>query len=201
MSGEQDRPDLVSSDPAILRALAHPLRIEILSVLDEVQEATATEIAERVGDTPSNCSFHLRQLAKAGFIERGEARGTAKPWRVVHEHRRLEPDVHDPASLRASSAIAALYLEHEASRIRDHFLRVGADDDVSGTSQLMSKFWATTEELKELAEHVMALSERFNARTHDPSLRPPGSRLSRMFAVINPEIDAERTPTPDQDAE
>lgn len=187
---------LVTGDPAILRALAHPLRVEILSVLDELQEATATEIAERVGESPSNCSFHLRQLAKAGYIVRGEQRGTAKPWKPAHHSRNLQPDLADPDSIRSSAAVGALYVQHEANRVVD-FLTSAPTDDPEWAGVVMvntAEFWATAEEMRSLASEVASLVDRFQGRSADPERRPAGSRRAHFFATLNP--DPRTPPTP-----
>jgi DNA-binding transcriptional ArsR family regulator len=57
------------TDPKVMRALAHPARTAILSHLQEAGPATATECADVTEESPSACSYHLRQLAKYGFVE------------------------------------------------------------------------------------------------------------------------------------
>lgn len=52
-----------------LKALAHPLRAELYSRLTAAVESTATRLAEQVAATPSLVSYHLRELAKYGFVE------------------------------------------------------------------------------------------------------------------------------------
>src|SRR5688572_17825672 len=74
------------TDPRVLRAMAHPVRVKLLNSLVLHGAATATELADRVGDTPANCSWHLRQLAKFGFIEEADDlpyKGRNRPWRWV----------------------------------------------------------------------------------------------------------------------
>ena len=61
----ENRPNL--SDPAVIDALAHPVRLDVLGYLMSVGSATASQCARAVGDTPSNCSYHLRVLAAHGF--------------------------------------------------------------------------------------------------------------------------------------
>lgn len=185
---------LRTGDPAMLRALAHPLRVEILSVLDELGEATATQIAERVGESPSNCSFHLRTLAKAGFIERGEAKGTSKPWKSVHQSRDLRPEAGNPESLRTTATVAAFYVQHEANRVVDFLTRRGLSDEdwLPGTTVNSSAFWATKEELAELAAEIEHLADRFRGRK-DPAKRPVGSRKAHLFATLNPDFDVPAT--------
>jgi len=72
------------TDARTMRALSHPVRIAILEVLSLEGPLTATEVGERIGETPTTCSFHLRQLAKYGFVEEaGGGKGRARPWRMT----------------------------------------------------------------------------------------------------------------------
>jgi predicted ArsR family transcriptional regulator len=56
-----------------LRALANPLRIRIVSLLTGAA-MSATEVAEELGIAHASASYHLRQLAAAGFLQRVEGR-------------------------------------------------------------------------------------------------------------------------------
>lgn len=49
--------------------MAHPVRVALLEALSLQGPMTATEAGERIGESPTTCSFHLRQLAKYGFVE------------------------------------------------------------------------------------------------------------------------------------
>lgn len=72
------------SDPRALRALAHPLRLALLDHLMAFGPRTASECAEVVGSTASNCSYHLRALAKFGLVERVDAEdGRERPWQTT----------------------------------------------------------------------------------------------------------------------
>jgi len=67
-----------------MRALAHPTRLALLDHLHDVGQATATECAPVVGESPSSCSYHLRALGKWGFVEEGEGgAGRERPWRAA----------------------------------------------------------------------------------------------------------------------
>src|SRR6185369_17616256 len=57
------------ADPLALRALTHPLRLELLELLSTTGPATAAHCGRVLGVPQANCSFHLRQLAKYGFVE------------------------------------------------------------------------------------------------------------------------------------
>jgi len=76
-------PDVDLADPQVLRALAHPIRLRILDVLRDrgSSAATATELSAAIGESVASCSYHLRILAKYGFIRPAEHRvGREKPW-------------------------------------------------------------------------------------------------------------------------
>src|SRR4051794_8216025 len=73
------------TDPQAIRALAHPLRLDLLELLAATGPATAAHCG-RILDVPqANCSFHLRQLAKYGFVEEaghGEDRRERR-WQIA----------------------------------------------------------------------------------------------------------------------
>lgn len=71
-----------------LRAVAHPLRLRILSLLTG-EELSTSELARRLDENPANVGFHLRKLHEAGLVTLvGTQRvrgGTAKIYRHVPE--------------------------------------------------------------------------------------------------------------------
>lgn len=182
-----------SSDPAVMRALAHPLRIEIMEVLDQLGEATASEIAGRLDQSVANASFHLRLLASGGFIERAEPRGREKPWKPKHRGRDLRPDATDPASVAESTELGALVVQRESARVVS-FLRsapahLRSDTWVDTVTITTSTFWATAEEMDEVARELQdLLDDRFEGRD-DPANRPAGAVRGRLFATLNPDLD------------
>lgn len=79
-------------ETSALRATAHPVRLQILSLLTGA-ELSAAEIARELGISHANASYHLRFLADADLVvEAGEERirgGVAKRYRHPWE---AEPD-------------------------------------------------------------------------------------------------------------
>ncbi|MET0419796.1 MAG: helix-turn-helix domain-containing protein [Actinoplanes sp.] len=69
---------------AALRAVAHPVRLQIMSLLTGA-ELTAAEVARELGLTHANASYHLRNLLAGGMIvPAGEEKirgGVAKRYR------------------------------------------------------------------------------------------------------------------------
>jgi hypothetical protein len=65
-------------------ALAHPLRAMLLDLVREHGTLTSTEAARLTGRSSGLCSFHLRQLARYGYVEEaGQPRGRVRPWRLA----------------------------------------------------------------------------------------------------------------------
>jgi DNA-binding transcriptional ArsR family regulator len=74
------------TDPVALKALAHPVRLALLELLATEGALTASQAAVRIGQSPSNCSWHLRKLAEHGFVRETRGRtGRDRPWQVVRE--------------------------------------------------------------------------------------------------------------------
>ncbi len=63
--------DFEVTDPQAMRALAHPVRLAALSYLQRNGPATATQLSEHVGASPSVTSWHLRHLAGFGLVTDG----------------------------------------------------------------------------------------------------------------------------------
>ena len=56
-------------DAAALKAMAHPMRVQIMRILQLRKRASVTSLAGELGETTGATSYHLRQLAKFGFVE------------------------------------------------------------------------------------------------------------------------------------
>lgn len=103
-----------------MRALAHPLRLRMLSLLTGA-EFSAAEIAVELGTTQANASYHLRQLAGAGLIvDAGEVKvrgGRARRYRY-------DPVREDRAATPVSASEADAYVDAVAQELlRRHRLR------------------------------------------------------------------------------
>lgn len=106
-----------------LRALAHPLRVRLLYALIARSAATASMLAEAVGESPALVSYHLRQLANYGFVE--EAPELVEDhrqrwWRSVGRGFEFSPAEfsEDPAGAHASTEVKRLLLEHQVERLQ-----------------------------------------------------------------------------------
>ncbi|MBD7980887.1 ArsR/SmtB family transcription factor [Oerskovia merdavium] len=178
---------VTTSDPERIRALAHPLRLAILDLLDDEGQATATRCAEVTGESVASCSFHLRMLAKYGFVEPAERVGREKPWKPVGTGRTSRYDPEQPESLRAAGELARIVVDQEAARVAHWIDSAPRQPHEWLLASVMTKssFWATPEELTELSRELQAITDRFEGRWTHPELRPEGSRSARFFGVVN----------------
>jgi DNA-binding transcriptional ArsR family regulator len=93
-------------DVEAMRALAHPLRLRILGLLRIDGPATSTIIARRLGTDTGSTSYHLRQLARGGFVEDVDELGAGREryWRASER----STDWESPALLATPERRTAL---------------------------------------------------------------------------------------------
>lgn len=179
------------SDPRALRAIAHPLRLALLDYLMSFGARTASECAEVVGSTPSNCSYHLRALAKFGLVERVEAQdGRERPWQSTATGLRFGSD--DPGARLGEDTVERFLadrqvdeeaaLAHRALEKRDELPQEWREAGIlSGYALAL-----TPDELRALGQQLDALIRPYIALTRAD--RPEGS------AVVALHLNAFRHP-------
>jgi DNA-binding transcriptional ArsR family regulator len=172
------------ADPRAMRALAHPVRLALLDALGVRGPLTATEAGEAIGESPTTCSFHLRQLAKYGFVEEaGRGAGRRRPWRLAHVGLHFS-DVHeDAATATAATALDGVMRERRIGRMRAGMEARARQprewQEVTGASQFL--LHVTPEELRALDEEITELLIRHRDRVADPARRPPRSQPIEML--------------------
>jgi predicted ArsR family transcriptional regulator len=174
--------------------MTHPVRLALLEALNLNQALTATEAGELIGESPTTCSFHLRQLAKYGFVEEaGDAPGRRRPWRLKTQGVRFSAAAGDPEMGAASTALEGLLLQRWLGRFsrwqqtRAHFSAEW--QEAAGTSEMLLHL--TPAELAEIQEHMLSVLERYRGRNTDPSLRPAESRPVEVVTIGYPFLGGE----------
>ena len=177
------------TDPDALKALAHPTRLALLGSLVTEGPLTASQAAELIGESPSNCSWHLRKLAEHGFVvEASGGTGRNRPWRAVGEGLEWDDDDPDPAARLAGNALTDALLDHEVQRLRA--ARSHRDQETKAwreaTGLAQSQLWLTAEEAQEVSDGIRDLLFRHAERHRDPELRPEGARLVSVVGWVVP---------------
>jgi DNA-binding transcriptional ArsR family regulator len=177
------------TDVRTLRALAHPVRIAILEMLTIEGPMTATEVGERIGESPTTCSFHLRQLAKYHFVEEaGGGKGRARPWKMTSIGMRLGSH-DDPEVEIAAGVLTRLFRERQLDRYRTWRETMGGYPkswrEAASDSEYV--FYMTAEELEALNQEVAEiLLPRFRERLTDPGARSPGAVPVELLVFAYP---------------
>ena len=156
-----------------MRALAHPTRLALLDHLHSVDQATATECAEFVDESPSSCSYHLRALARWGFVAEGSGRaGRERPWRATATRIEFPSDGHEATVLRDE------LVARQQQRVRDSLRN---EHELPGAWRRAAQTSAATLELT--ASELEELGERFEALLDD--YRSRGARRGTHRAVVS----------------
>jgi hypothetical protein len=176
------------TDPKALRALAHPLRWQLIDLIGSEGTATATRCAEVLGESVASCSYHLGMLAKYGYIEEVPGRtGREKPWRLASERQDLGSAGLDSEGQLAAEAATEAFLDHEFARTRQRYRRTSLEPEQWRPALVGASVWLTEEEYAAAREELFAVLQRYrrDRDLRDPSLRPAGSREARLFVSVS----------------
>lgn len=171
---------------AELRALAHPLRLAILEALGVHGEPmTATEIAEVVDESPSNCSWHLRKLAEHGFVEETPGHGRKRPWQITTIGSTWDGDPASETGV-AAAELGRILIDREVARFWSNRSREDEHAAMSG-GYSQHAAWLTPSEWAEIQSKVFDLMEGYRHRLADLSARPDDAQL--VWSLILSSVD------------
>jgi len=188
-------------DPRSLRAYAHPLRLSLIGLLRGGGPMTATRAAAELGETVPNCSFHLRQLAKYGLVERVPgADARERPWRATADSTSWDDASEDPEMKSATDQLNAVLLGQYVRRAEEYLATRTAEPAAWRTAAGFSDavVHLTAQELTDLTAQVEALIARFDERIADASKRPGGARAVQIIQLAMP-LSPASPPQPDHD--
>lgn len=183
------------SDPRVMRALAHPLRLQMLDHLRHDGPATATRLAAALGESTASMSYHLSQLDKHGLIEEAPeaGRGRERPWRARHRGISFR-NVADgaPGLLAASRLLRSRVVDRHVALLDEYFQR---EDDFPAEWQDAAGYLrdqrvhVTAAELRSLSQEIGAVLDRY--RRPDPGDRPEGAGPVMVVLYGLPRFDPE----------
>ncbi|HUD77118.1 MAG TPA: helix-turn-helix domain-containing protein [Streptosporangiaceae bacterium] len=178
------------TDPRAIRALAHPVRLDLLELLVAIGPATAAQCGRILGVSQASCSFHLRQLAKYGLVV------DAGPGQDRRERRWQMPDnrIRLPGNDGVTRQLFSVVVEREMQAILERAQR--QDGDIAewrGTEgPLAGVAVMSADEVTEVRRKITELLEPYFARAVSSGPRlPPGQRYVRYFLAGTPmpELD------------
>jgi hypothetical protein len=175
------------TDPVRLRALAHPLRWRLIDYFKQVGTATVTQCAEATGETSASCWYHLRVLAKYGYLEQVVTTGgREKPWRQTNRGIALGVIEGDVSSERAQEAAVEVFLQYEFTKLTERLRARSAEPTAWRQASAMetASLTLTAAELKaavaEITGLIREISSRYAERA-DAGTVPKGAREVGLF--------------------
>ncbi|MGC9380130.1 ArsR/SmtB family transcription factor [Streptomyces sp. MH13] len=159
------------TDLGTLKALAHPLRLQLYRGLCVARTATASQLAEQVDEAVSLVSYHLRKLAEHGLVEQADpqsADGRERWWQPSSNSVTIRDENVRDAPERAAAHLAATRLFHEQRadmyrRYLDERPTWGPEWN-SAAPDNESLLRLTPADLSELGAELLALAKKYDER-------------------------------------
>lgn len=178
-------------DATTLRALAHPLRVRMLGSLRLYGPATASQLAQRLGENSGATSYHLRELAKHGLImeDTDRNRGRERWWRAAHRSTYFDLQLDEE-----TKATGGEYLRAVARIYSERLLQFA--DNIEYTAETYGTDWADAATLSDWHLQLTAqqaqqlhrqLNELLDAARDEPV--QPGARRVRVQLQLFPVAD------------
>jgi DNA-binding transcriptional ArsR family regulator len=177
---------------AQLRALAHPLRLQLLHLLHADGPATASQLAHRLGESSGSTSYHLRALHRAGFLEETEPLNRRERWwkRVPGGPmipNSIPPQASESERLELQAAHARLegiFVDRDEKALRRwNEIRYDLPLEWQDTQWISAmRIWGTLAEIRDFVATVVDLAEPLTKpRDDEDSARP---ELHFTFRVL-----------------
>ncbi|CAM3411823.1 transcriptional regulator [Occultella aeris] len=168
-------------DAAAMKAFAHPLRLRMFSVLSNGGPATATRLAERLGENTAQTSYHLRQLERHGLVEEdtGLGKGRERWWRAASFSMQRTDDGAGPVQAILRSAI----VEDQAATLQTWLSDDSAPQEwVTASLEQSTTAVLTAPELAALNREVQEVIDRHTSAGsgREAALREGSAGLRRI---------------------
>ena len=184
-------------DPRLVKALAHPLRVQILTVLEE-RTASPSDLAEELGAPLGNVSYHVRTLTDLGLLKlvrRRTRRGAVEHYYRARERATVSDKAWEqvPSVVRRSMVGVAL-----EQAIESAVAAAAAGGFEAGDTSLTRHSIALDDEgVRELGEALARLHEEVTAaeRRSAERIEKDGS-TPRQVGVVTMLFDGAGAPAP-----
>ena len=192
------------TDPRMMRALAHQARIAIWMHLGMHGPATATECAQIAGLSPSACSYHLRTLARYGFVEedpQSAADGRERPWRARLLAFNMSSGPDAPPATQVASQLLVENMRAAAEENRVRYLARRSEysaDWQTAAGEVFSVAHVTPDELDRMRSEVLEVMARYIRL--DPASRSSGALPVRIMLDLFPWFGPEEVQPGEEDS-
>lgn len=162
---------------SVIKALAHPLRVQILGILEQ-RTASPNEISRELDAPLGNVSYHVRELARFGLVKL--VKKTPRRGAIEHHYKATEtritdagwaatPRVVKDAMVRSalgqiSTFVNAAAIEGGFNRDDAHLNRIQMTVDERGWQEVTSELRRVLDELSKIEE---ASRKRLKGSNHE----------------------------------
>lgn len=194
------------TDPEAVLILANPLRMRLLGELACRGSARVTDLAHQFDQPANTVNFHLRQLARFGFIEQAPSAtgdGMESWWQQTSENGfEIDPDaLHGTPDADAAARVLRRVAEghvlalHRAITRASTSTRTGADDPRPSHHTISDDFALrlSDNELDELREELQALFDRWAERSRATSRLNDGQERHGYYGVVMAALESDMT--------
>jgi predicted ArsR family transcriptional regulator len=194
MADQPADPQTAFLDAKGMRVLAHPARVQLVHLLRKHGTSTATRLAQLMGVNSGTASYHLRQLAAAGFVEEDTERGNGRDrwWRAAHrqtvlEETNMETDGDTTvAYLQSVAATHAMHTQRALSELQT--MPAAWRDDVFAMSEYPLRL--TVEEAARLRDELGDLIAQYR-RDEPGAAAPDGAERLTAMIYLHPDLETE----------
>jgi DNA-binding transcriptional ArsR family regulator len=172
------------NDPRLIKALAHPLRVRILSILETREMASPNEMADELDVSLGVMSYHVRRLHALGFLEL--VKRTPRRGAIEHHYRaKARPHVTDEGWAETPSIVKRAMVGASLQQITGFISASAAQGGFDRGDAHLSRTVVALDEQgwKQLAGEMARLMERVD-RLQDESLERVKAAGDDAEAVI-----------------
>lgn len=191
--------DEIVLEMAALKGLAHPLRVAIIDALSGYGPATASTLAERLGESSGATSYHLRQLEKHGFVREDTTRGRGRErwWERVPRPISLNSTEMSAtgADRAASDLVMGEWQRNRQARLGAylaHGLEAVGKDWLEASGVMTANLQLTRQQMHDLGEELSAVVDGYLNKYRNQ--RKPGARPVQIHVDVFPLIDGVEQP-------
>jgi DNA-binding transcriptional ArsR family regulator len=165
----QIRNDGMSTSPSphtpaqVMKALALPVRLEALNFLMSSGPATSSTIARAIGESPSNCSYHLRALLRVGLVEDAASPSAReRMWKASVTGVRSSGSSAGPEEAQSAADLSAAVLQLDQRLARNYL----------ANREQLGREWQEAEAISSYALRVSPSETRQLLKDIDALIRP-----------------------------
>ena len=184
------------NDPRLVKAMAHPLRVQILSVVEQ-RVASPRELSDELDAPLGNVSYHVRTLSSLGLIKL--VKKTPRRGAIEHHYKaEARPQITDQAWADVPEIVRRAMIGATLGQMSEQVNQAATEGGFVRPEAHLSRtqFLVDRQGWRELAEELVSLLDRLSAieaRSAERLAEDPHESAERATFVMllfdTPEAD------------